>query len=151
MQAVLFIGIPGAGKSTFYGARFGDSHVRINRDMLGTKHRQSLLLRACCEGKIAFVLDNTNVSRAEREGPIAAAKAAGLAVVGYFFESRIEACLERNAARPEGSRVPEAGVRGRRNALELPSLEEGFDQLWFVRSRTAGDFDVQPWRAEAQP
>jgi len=51
MEAVIFIGIQGSGKSTFYNVRFFDTHVRINLDMLKTKHRQQLLLNACIEGK----------------------------------------------------------------------------------------------------
>ncbi|RYG54885.1 ATP-binding protein, partial [bacterium] len=31
MEALLFIGIPGAGKSTFFRQRFFDTHQRINR------------------------------------------------------------------------------------------------------------------------
>jgi predicted kinase len=36
MEAVLLVGIQGAGKSTFYQQRFFDTHVRINLDMLKT-------------------------------------------------------------------------------------------------------------------
>jgi hypothetical protein len=39
-----------------------DTHVRINLDMLKTKHRQQFLLDACLSGKQPFVVDNTNVT-----------------------------------------------------------------------------------------
>ena len=61
MEAVLFIGIPASGKSAFFKERFFDTHVRINLDMLKTRRRESLILRACLEGKQSFVIDNTNV------------------------------------------------------------------------------------------
>ena len=39
MQAVIFIGIQGSGKTTFYRDRFFNTHFRINLDMLKTRHR----------------------------------------------------------------------------------------------------------------
>ena len=56
MEAVIFVGIQASGKSTFYKERFFDTHVRLNLDMLRTRHREKLLLRACLEGKQPFVL-----------------------------------------------------------------------------------------------
>jgi len=61
MEAVILIGIQASGKSSFYKERFFDTHVRINLDMLKTKHRQRVLLDACLAGKQPFVVDNTNV------------------------------------------------------------------------------------------
>lgn len=61
MEAVIFVGIQGAGKSSFYKERFFRTHVRINLDMLRTKRRQEILLAACIEAKQPFVADNTNV------------------------------------------------------------------------------------------
>jgi len=146
MQAIIFMGIPASGKSSFYKDRFADTHVRINRDMLGTAHRQRVLLEACCGAGIRFVLDNTNVAAQERAGAILAAKEAGFTVTGYFFESKIEPCVARNALRAVP--VPEEGVRGRRNALTLPRRDEGFDTLWFVRICDDGTFDVSAYEDE---
>ena len=36
MEAILFIGIPGSGKSSFYKEQFYGIHLRINRDMIKT-------------------------------------------------------------------------------------------------------------------
>jgi predicted ABC-type ATPase len=83
MEAVIFVGIQGAGKSSFYKARFFNSHVRINLDMLKTRYREMLLLRACIESKQPFVVDNTNVLAAERAVYIDAAKSAGFAVTAF--------------------------------------------------------------------
>jgi hypothetical protein len=66
MQAVIFCGIQGTGKSTFYLRRFFDTHVRINLDMLRTRHREWQLVRASVEAKQPFVVDNTNPTAAER-------------------------------------------------------------------------------------
>jgi predicted kinase len=44
MQAIVFIGIQTCGKSTFYHHKFGLTHVRINLDMLKTRHREQRML-----------------------------------------------------------------------------------------------------------
>ncbi|HSJ03696.1 MAG TPA: ATP-binding protein, partial [Verrucomicrobium sp.] len=63
MQLILFTGIPASGKSLFYKQRYADTHVRINLDMLRTRNRESILFRACLEGKAQVVVDNTNLTR----------------------------------------------------------------------------------------
>src|SRR5215471_21564987 len=99
MEAVLFIGIQATGKSSFYGERFFRSHVRINGDMLKTRHREELLIKACLEGKTPFVVDQMNLTRAERAGYIEPARMAGFKVGGYFFQSQLGAALQRNSMR----------------------------------------------------
>ena len=86
MELALFIGIQATGKSSFYKERFYRTHVRVNYDMVKTRHREDLLLKACLVGKTRFVVDNTNLARQERARYIRPAKAAGFTVVGYFFE-----------------------------------------------------------------
>jgi len=148
MEMVLFVGIPATGKSSFYRERFFDSHIRINLDMLRTRHRQDALLRACLEARQPFVLDNTNVTRAERAGPIGLARSAGFRVIGYHFESRVGASLDRNRIRPGGSRVPDVAVRAKASRLEIPRMDEGFDALYYVKLLEPGGFIVEAWRQE---
>src|ERR671912_39858 len=77
MEAVILIGIQGAGKSTFCRERLFHTHVRINMDMLQSRHRETLLLAACLNAKQSFVVDNTNPTREERARYIAAARGEG--------------------------------------------------------------------------
>ncbi len=148
MEAVIFVGIQGAGKSSFYKERFFNTHVRINLDMLKTRHREGVLLRACIEMQQRFVVDNTNPAVAERAKYIAAARAAGFRVVGYYFQSVVADCIRRNAGRAPGQRVPPAAIGGTAKRLQLPSLAEGFDQLHYVRIDDAGRFLVEEWADE---
>lgn len=141
MEAVLLIGIQASGKSTFFRERFFDTHVRLNLDMLRTRHRERLLLRACLSAKQPFVVDNTNPLQAERAGYIDPAREAGFSVVGYFFEPDPRAAAARNEARPAGKRIPRAGLFGTLKKLERPSREEGFDELYSVDARE-GQFIV---------
>jgi predicted kinase len=147
VEAVLLCGIQATGKSTFCRERFFASHVRLNLDMLRTRRREDILLRACIGSGQAFVVDNTNPSRAERARYIAAAKPAGFRVIGFYFESRVSDAIERNARRSPPEQIPERGIKGASARLELPSRAEGFDELYYVRLTREG-FHVEEWRDE---
>ena len=112
MEAVLFIGIQATGKSAFYLEKFYRTHVRINGDMLKTRHREELLIRACLEGKTPLVIDKMNLTQAERAAYITLAKAAQFKISGYFFQSELAPALLRNARREQPERVPDVGLRG---------------------------------------
>lgn len=148
MEAVLFIGIQGSGKSSFYKERFFNTHVRINLDMLRTKHRQQVLLNACLEARQPFVIDNTNLTVEVRSQFIVAAKAAGFRVVGYYFRSDVKAALLRNSQRSGAARVPDKALLGAYKRLQVPDLKEGFDALYYVRINEGGEFSVEEWLNE---
>src|SRR5919202_3032505 len=112
MEAVIFVGIQASGKSSFYRERFFRTHVRLSLDMLRTRHRERLLLRACLEAKQPFVVDNTNPRAADRARYVEPARAAGFRIVGYYFPAALGEALARNAARPPAERVPAKGVAG---------------------------------------
>lgn len=147
MELVVLIGIPATGKSTFARERFGDTHLRLNLDMLRTRHREDVLFRACLEAKQPVVIDNTNTTRAERARYLDPAKAAKFRVVGCYFSSKVADALVRNASRTGDARIPEAALLGMAGRLEAPRLDEGFDELRYVRLEPTG-FVVEGWRDE---
>ncbi len=147
-QAVILMGVQATGKSTFFKERFADTHVRINLDMLKTRHREQLILEACLKAGQSFVVDNTNPTALDRQRYIIPAKAAHFEVIGYYFESKISATLQRNDSRPGKERIPEAGVRRAYARLQVPMLDEGFDKMYYVKINPQGSFDVEEWRDE---
>lgn len=144
MEAVIFIGIQGAGKSTFYKERFFDTHLRINLDMLRTRHREEVLLDACIRAKQRFVVDNTNATAAHRARYIEPARVAGFHVIGYFFDVTVGEAARRNAQRLGKQRVPDRAIYGTHQRLEPPSLDEGFDEIFRVTIDEDGQFRVEP-------
>jgi predicted kinase len=148
VEAVIFVGLQGAGKSSFYRERFFGTHLRLSLDMLRTRPRERRLLQACVEARQRFVVDNTNPTRADRQVYIRAAREAGFRVIGYYFQSRVEDCMRRNERRPAAQVVRLQGLLGTAGRMELPSLAEGFDELHYVRIDENCGFVIEEWRDE---
>jgi len=149
MEALILIGIQGAGKSTFYRERFCDTHVRISLDLLKTRHRERMLLHACLKTGQPFAIDNTNVRATDRAVYIEAAKRAGFRVTGFFFDIQFGDAIRRNAQREGAAKIPVAGIGGTLKRLERPSPSEGYDELYVVSRDENDQFVVKPW-AEAE-
>jgi predicted kinase len=147
-QAIIFIGVQATGKSTYFKERFADTHVRINLDMLKTRHREKLILEACIETHQSFVVDNTNPMIEDRRRYMVPAKAANFEVIGYYFQSKLTASLLRNQQRVDKQRIPMAGVMAAYRKLQVPTLEEGFDKLYYVHIDTQASFIVEEWHDE---
>ena len=94
------------------------------------------------------MVDNTNPTADDRAGLIALARSFGATVVGYYFESRLADCLERNRQREGKARVPEVALYATRKRLCRPSPAEGFDRLCYVRLLGEGRFEVLDWSDE---
>jgi predicted kinase len=144
MEAIIFMGIQGSGKSTFFQQRFASTHVRINLDALKSRHRETLLFTASIQEGRHVVIDNTNPTMAERQRYIAPARAAGYTITGYFFDVPIGDCIARNKDRSGKAKIPIPALYGTRKKMQLPSFEEGFDALFLV-SVIGNEFAVRPW------
>jgi len=144
MDAVIFCGIQAAGKTTFFLQRFATTHVRISLDVLGNRARERKVLDECLAARRPFVVDNTNVRRADRAIYVAAAKAQGFRVICYYFATDPKAALSRNRQREGKAVIPAGGLFATHKRLEPPSLAEGFDALFRVEITDPGAFAVTP-------
>jgi predicted kinase len=141
MECVIFIGIQASGKSTFYKEKFFKTHMRINLDMLRTRHRENVFLEASVQSNQPFVVDNTNPAAEDRKKYIELARKHKFKIVGYYFEPDFDISFERNEQRQGKEKVAEAGIKSTFKKLQPPSYAEGFDELYLVRSLN-GQFEV---------
>lgn len=132
MQLIMFIGLQGAGKSTFYQQQFFHTHMRLNKDMLNTNHRLRLLFEAGLASKTKMVIDKTNPTALERAEFISAAKAAKFEVVAYYFDCDFKDALARNNARTGKAKIPVLGLKNTAKRMQRPSFDEGFDKIFTV-------------------
>ncbi len=145
MEAIILTGIQATGKSTFYTERFFNTHVRISMDLLNTRNKEQVFLDICFAVHQAFVVDNTNPMRSDRRRYIEQAKLHKYRVIGYYFRSDPKEVMERNKKRTGKERIPESGIRGAYNRLEIPTYDEGFDELYYVKIRN-NQFIVDNWK-----
>lgn len=148
MEAVIFIGVQGCGKTTFYKERFFETHVRVSRDMVKTKARERILVGACLAAKQPFVLDNTSPLASQRAEVIEPARSAGFRVIACYFRCGLREALWRNRRRPDGAIIPVPGVIATFKKLQPPSWSEGFDEIRVVSTNEADGFIVEEWTKE---
>ena len=151
MEAVVFCGIQGSGKTTFYRERLLPTHVRISLDLLRTRHRERAFLSTCIETRQPFAVDNTNPTAVERRVYLEPALAAGFRATAYFFDVRPEEAIERNERRGGGERIPIAGLLGTYKRLEPPRHAEGFTRIVRVRAAAEGGWLVEELPDEPAP
>ena len=144
MEAVIFIGIQGSGKSTFYRERFFDTHIRINLDMLRTRRREQILFDACLAAQQSFVIDNTNPLKTDRARYIAPARAAGFRLIAYYFQSAVREAIQRNNQRKLKAKIPPPAIAATLKKLQPPTLDEGFDEIFTVAIASDNSFVVKP-------
>lgn len=146
MQLIIFTGVQASGKSSFYLLHLAHSHLRINLDMLKTRHRENLIFEACLASKTKMVVDNTNPTQIDRARYIQRAKDAGFEIIAYYFETDLTSTLERNSHRMGKANIAEVGVRATYKKLERPRLDEGFDEIFQIKIIGNGEFSIIPLR-----
>lgn len=150
MECVILIGLPAAGKSSFYRERFAATHDHVSKDLMRhtrrPQRRQEQLVAQSLSSGRPVVVDNTNPSVAARAPLIAVARAHGAEVIGYYFPTEAADALRRNRAREGRERVPDVAIFASRKRLEPPSRVEGFDRLFVVRLiEPERRFEVTDW------
>ena len=144
MQLIIFTGVQASGKSSFYLLHLYQSHLRINLDMLKTRHRENIIFEACLASKTKIVIDNTNPTRDDRARYIQRAIDAGFEVISYYFQTDLSSTLERNSYRDGKANIPEVGIRATYKKLETPNKTEGFAAMFKIKIVGDGAFLFDP-------
>jgi predicted kinase len=135
-QLVIFIGLQGSGKSTYYREHFAATHVHVSKDLMkSARHRddrQRQLIEAALDQGKPVVVDNTNPTPLARAPLIEIGRRHGARVIGYYFEIPVKTAVERNRLREGKGRVPDVAIYVTSKKLVPPKFEEGFDEIHVV-------------------
>jgi predicted kinase len=147
LELVIFVGLPGSGKSTFYRACFAATHAHISKDLLrnnrAPQRRQMQLIEQTLEERRSLVVDNTSLTDEVRRPLIEIGHLYGARVTGYFFEAEVSQSIARNSQRAGKATVPLVAIYASAKKLQRPRYAEGFDTLYRVRIDAGGGFEIQ--------
>lgn len=135
-QLIIFIGIQGSGKSTYYHRNFAATHVHVSKDLMKNVRdrdgRQSQMIAEALAAGKPVVVDNTNPTPAVRAPLIALGRKHGVRVIAYVFDVPAKMAVARNRAREGKARVPVVAIYATAKKMVPPKFEEGFDEIHIV-------------------
>lgn len=132
-EAVILVGLQGAGKTSYFEKYLAGTHTHISRDVQKSSERELALFRECLAAGVSFVVDDTNATRAARAKLVREAKAAGYVVNACFFDTPVRTAIGRNNHRKDKKPIPVPAILRAAKTLQPPTLEEGFDQVTTIK------------------
>ena len=132
-ELIVFVGMQGAGKSTYYRAHLAATHVHVSKDLMPNAHnrdakQRQMIVAALTAGR-SVAVDNTNPTPAVRAPLIELGRAHGARVVAYYFEIAPKVAAARNRLREGKARVPDVAIYVTAKKIVPPSVGEGFDEV----------------------
>ena len=135
-RLIIFIGIQGSGKSSYYQRNFAATHVHVSKDLMKNVRnrdaRQSQMIEEALAAGKPVVVDNTNPTPVVRAPLIALGRKHGARVIAYVFDVPVKVAVARNRGREGKARVPDVAIYVTAKKLVPPKFEEGFDEIHVV-------------------
>lgn len=149
-KVFVLCGIPGSGKSTWI-----INQMRLMRDVLISRDNIRFMLLKddddyfACEEKVRnmffqaiknntanddfdnLYIDATHLTRKARSQVRSWIRRRPYQIA-VSFEVPLEVALERNAQRTGRAKVPETVIYNMYHRYDIPSLKEGFDEIWHI-------------------
>ncbi|AEO68556.1 d1ec0031-a820-4fe0-b96a-bb7d288df731 [Thermothielavioides terrestris] len=151
---VLFVGPPGAGKSTFYWKYLKPlGYERVNQDILKSKDKCFKAAADLLHAGDSVVVDNTNADTETRSQWVALAHKHKVPIRCLWFKTPLQLC-EHNAAvrsmnkqlNPESRQgLPKLAFTGFASRFKEPRIEEGFQDIVPVEFKFRGtkeEYDI---------
>lgn len=96
------------------------------------KSAELRIIESLLDRNTKILVDNSSVTKASRVRYINVAKKYRKEIGLVFINIPIQKCFERNKQKPENERLPEPVITKLFSSLQLPKLEEGFDDVMVV-------------------
>lgn len=145
---ILLVGNVASGKSTFAGGYISRNAVLLSSDsfraVIGSGEEDQTVSKQVFEilrwnteyflknSIYTVIVDATNKTEKDRKPFIDIAKKWGANVTCYYFDVPLEKCIERNKLRSRI--VPDDIIIKFQDKLQIPSIYEGFDEIYWVDS-----------------
>ncbi|KAL2133750.1 hypothetical protein VTI74DRAFT_1732 [Chaetomium olivicolor] len=146
-EMILFVGPPGAGKSTFYWKYLKPlGYERVNQDLLKSKDKCMRAATDFLQEGASVVIDNTNPDVETRSRWIALAHKHRVPIRCVWFKTPLQLCEHNDAVRslnkklnPEGRQgLPKLAFNGFASRFQEPKTQEGFQDIVSVDFKFRG-------------
>ncbi|OMJ84442.1 hypothetical protein SteCoe_14455 [Stentor coeruleus] len=145
-EAIIFVGSPGSGKSTFW-KNYLSNYTRVNNDTLKSKEKCLKTMRASLQNNKSCVIDNTNPTTIVRAEYIAVAKEFNIPVRCFIFRMPKDMAFHLDTLRRVNKhrnhlsgRVGSMPIHKFYKDFNEPNLKEGFEEIKEVEL-VGGPFD----------